>query len=187
MKLAADWRDQVERYLRPLYTELDGADTFVDAERRERRIARLGDGLDYDADRAVLLALFHGVRSRLGSLAPGGRWQLLLARIGVTAEEAAALRAGIERLESAPAGVEESLVHDALLLERTGVGAVLARLLHAGRKRVPADRAVAALDAGPPPERFRTARGRELATTLAAEARRWIEALRAALAAERDL
>ncbi|HXO18580.1 MAG TPA: hypothetical protein VOA87_01515, partial [Thermoanaerobaculia bacterium] len=78
----------------------------------------------------------------------------------------------------------ESLLHDALLLESTGVTAAAERLLAAGRKRVALARALAQLDPGPPAERYRTERGARLGARRREEAQAWIEDLRRRVAAE---
>lgn len=184
MTLSAAERARVEEYVRPLYTELDGVETFGRVGELERRLAELAVGIEHQPELLELLTLFHGVVGRLGSLAPGGRWQLFLRGLGVPAVRVARLRRGLERLATRPQSAEERLLHDALLLERSGVGAVLSRLLAAGRKRLALDRALTQLDAGPEPERFHTRRGREIATQRHAVAMRWIGELRSLIAAE---
>ncbi len=181
MNLSADWRERVERYVRPLYTELDGADTFVQVERLERQLDQLSDGVDCDRQLLTLLVMFQGVLARLGSLAPGSRWQLFVRGLGLEAAEVASLRGGLERLESSPQRIEEALLHDALLLKRTGVRAAVSRLLAAGKKRTPVDRAVDALDPGPSEERFRTPGGARLGGQRHRVAEAWIATLRAIL------
>lgn len=186
MSLPETWRARVEEYVRPLYTELDGVETFSRVERLEARLTDLARGVDHDGPLLELLTLFHGVVDRLGSLAPGGRWQLFLRRLGVEPTAVARLRGGLDRYARAPRTVEEELLHDAVLLERSGLEALLTRLLQAGRKRWTLERALATLDPGPEPERFRTPRGRELAARRHADAEQWLTDLRRRLAAERD-
>jgi len=178
MSLPAAWRERVEEYVRPLYTGLDGVDTFGGVRQLETSLAELTDGLEHDARALELLVLFHGVTDRLGSLDSGGRWQIFLAGLGLQPAEIKALRVGLGRHATDPLTLEEELLHDALLLARSGVRAAVAGLLGAGRKRLPLERAVAALDAGPEPRRFRTGSGRALAEPQYVAATEWIEDLR---------
>ena len=126
---------RVEELVRPLYVGLDGAAGFDCVGRLRRHAAALAGAwgpVGSPADRPIdprlleLLLLFHGVVDRLGSLAPGGRLDLFLRGAGVGEEPARSLRSGLGRLASAaspPASAEEALVHDALLLEASGVAA----------------------------------------------------------------
>lgn len=185
MGLSASGRRGILEYVRPLYAGLDGASSFGQVARVERRIAAIRGELEADAELLELLTLFHGVVERLGSLARGGRADLLLAGAGVETERRALLLAGLDRFRTAPESVEERLLHDAVLLESTGITALVARLLTAGRRRVPLERAVAALDPGPAPERCRTPGGAAVAAERRSAAAAWLESLRAALEAER--
>lgn len=184
MTLATGQRARVEEYVRPLYTELDGVDTFGQVEQIERRLATLAAGVEHDPELLELMVLFHGVVARLGSLASGGRWQLFLRGLGLRDGEVARLRSALGRYAESPRTREEELLHDAVLLERTGVRAAVSRLLAAGRRRVELERALAQLDAGPDAERFRTAAGRDLAAARQAVAVAWIARLRASVAQE---
>ena len=186
MSLPAELRVRVEEYVRPLHTELDGVETFSRVERLERRLIELARDVEHDGRLLELLTLFHGVVERLGSLATGGRWQLFLRGLALAPTDIARLRGGLERFADAPRTVEEELLHDAVLLERSGVEAAITRLLAAGRKRLPLDRALSQLDAGPEPSRFRSSRGRELAAVRHAAAESWIKDLTARLASERE-
>ncbi len=177
-------RARVEEYVRPLYTELDGVDTFGRVEQVERRLTGLASGVEHDPGLLELLALFHGVVPRLGSLANGGRWQIFLRGLGLSQGDVARLRSALGRWAETPRTPEEELLHDAVLLERTGVRAAVSRLLAAGRRRVPLDRAMMQLDSGPEADRFRTAAGRELAAARQSVAVEWIAGLRDALAEE---
>jgi hypothetical protein len=180
MSLAPDWRQRVEEAVRPLYAGLDGVDTFPRVTALERGLRQLTEGIAHDPELLELLALYHGVVPRLGRLDAGGRWQLFLGGLGASRELVSRLRRGLERFAEAPATPEEALLHDAVLLERTGVRAALARLLEAGRRRRPLDRALAELDAGPGPDRFHTPRAREIAAGRHDETSRWIAAVRSA-------
>lgn len=181
MSLVAGWRTRIEESVRPLYTGLDGVDTFGRVAAVETRLRELAAGVDHDPELLELLVLYHGVVRRLGSLAAGGRWQLFLGGLGAPPELVARLRRGLERFLQAPANVEEALLHDAVLLESCGVRAALGRLLDAGRRRSTLDRALAQLDAGPAPESFHTARGRATAAVLRRATARWIAHLEASL------
>jgi hypothetical protein len=183
---------RVEELVRPLYVGLDGVAGFDRVGRLRRHAAALaGEGGAADPRLLELLLLFHGVIDRLGSLAPGGRLDLFLRGAGVGEELARRLRAGLGRLAApgsaagSPLAVpEEALLHDALLLEGAGVAAAAERLMAAGKRRLPLARALAQLDPGATPERYRTAAGRRLGAARREAALAWIEDLRRRIAAE---
>jgi hypothetical protein len=183
-------RAQVEQLVRPLYVGLDGAAGFERVSRLRRQAAALrsaAEGGAADPFLLELLLLFHGVVDRLGSLGPGGRLDLFLRGAGVGEEPARRLRSGLGRLASAaspPASAEEALVHDALLLEASGVAAAAERLMAAGKRRLPLGRALAQLDPGAPAERYRTAAGRRLGAIRRAAALAWIDDLQRRIAEE---
>ena len=58
------------------------------------------------------------------------------------------------------------------------------RLMAAGKKRTLLARALVQLDPGPPPERYKTARGAALGAARRREAEEWIENLRRKVAEE---
>lgn len=175
---------QVEQFVRPLYAGLDGVQTFGQVERLRTRVAAIREGLSVSEDLLDLLLLFQGAVDRLGSLGPGGRLDLFLKGLGFDEDLVRRLRAGLGRLGEDPRGPEEELVHDALLLESAGVAASAERLMAAGKKRIALSRAVAQLDPGPPAERYRIARARELGAERRREAESWIEELRRKVAEE---
>ena len=177
-------RRQIEQFVRPLYAGLDGVQTFGQVERLRTRIAAIRGEIPANEDLLDLLVLFQGVVDRLGSLAPGGRLDLFLKGLGVADDLARKVRAGLGRLREDPRGAEEELVHDALLLESSGVVAAAERLMAAGKKRTPVARALAQLDPGPAAERYRTPLGRALGAERRREAERWIEELRRKVAEE---
>ncbi|HSS51856.1 MAG TPA: hypothetical protein VLX28_23180 [Thermoanaerobaculia bacterium] len=177
-------RQRAEQFVRPLYAGLDGVQTFDRVERLRPRVAALAEGLEVDGDLLDLLLVFHGVVDRLGSLAAGGRLDLFLRDLGLTESLARRLRAGLGRIEEEPKGPEEELLHDALLLESSGVAATAERLMALGKKRTPLARALTQLDPGPPAERYRTARGAALGSARRQEAQEWIADLRRRIAAE---
>lgn len=172
-------RQQVEQFVRPLYAGLDGVQTFDRVARLQSSIGNLREGvLVVDEDLLELLLLFHGAVDRLGSLAPGGRLDLFLRGLGLPEDLIRRVRAALTRFREDPRGPEEGLLHDALLLESAGVVATAERLMAAGKKRTPVARAVAQLDPGPPPERYKTARGAALGAARRREAEEWIAFLR---------
>jgi hypothetical protein len=182
---------RVEELVKPLYVGLDGAAGFDRVGRLRRHAAALaGSSADPPLDPRLLelLLLFHGVVDRLGSLGPGGRLDLSLRGAGVPEDLARRLRAGLARLASAePPGAlsaEEAVLHDALLLEGAGVAAAAERLMAAGKRRQPLGRALAQLDPGAPPERYRTATGKRLGAARRQAALAWIEDLRRRIAEE---
>lgn len=178
-------RQQVEQFVRPLYAGLDGVQTFDRVARLRSSIGNLRDGVPVaDEDLLELLLLFHGAVDRLGSLAPGGRLDLFLRGLGLPEDRIRRLRAALTRFRDDPRSPEEGLLHDALLLESSGVAATAERLMAAGKKRTPLARAVAQLDPGPPPERYKTARGAVLGAVRRKEAEEWIEDLRRKVAEE---
>jgi hypothetical protein len=173
-----------EQFVKPLYAGLDGVQTFDRVERLRRRVAGLREGLEIDGDLLALLLVFHGVVDRLGSLAPGGRLDLFLRGLGLADTLTRRVRAGLGRIGDDPKGPEEELLHDALLLESAGVAAAAERLMALGKKRTPLAKALAQLDPGPPPERYRTPRGALLGAARRREAEEWIADLRQRTAAE---
>ena len=198
---------RIEELVRPLYVGLDGAAGFDRVERLRRHAAALAGAPEADeppdgpeAEPAArppldprlleLLILFHGVIDRLGSLGPGGRLDLFLRGAGVPEELARRLRAGLGRLAApgspaaGPLSLEEAVLHDALLLEGAGVAAAAERLMAAGKRRQPLARALAQLDPGAPPERYRTAAGRRQGAARRQAAVAWIEDLRRRIAEE---
>jgi len=185
--LDAGVRRQAEQFVRPLYAGLDGVQTFGQVERLHARIAAIRGnigGIAIDEDLLELLLLLQGVVDRLGSLGPGGRLDLFLKGLGLADDLARRVRAGLGRLREDPRGIEEELVHDALLLESAGVIATAERLMAAGKKRTPVARALAQLDPGPSAERYRTPRAGALGAERRKEAERWIEELRRKVAEE---
>ena len=176
--MTADIRRQAEQFVRPLYAGLDGVQTFGQVERLHARIAAIREQIPVDEALLDFLVLFQGVVDRLGSLAPGGRLELFLKGLGLGDDLVRKVRAGLGRLREDPRGHEEELVHDALLLESSGVVAAAERLMAAGKKRTPVAKALAQLDPGPSPDRYRTPLGRALGAERRQEAERWIEELR---------
>lgn len=171
-------RRQAEQFVRPLYAGLDGVQTFGQVERLRSRIAAIRGEMTIDEELLELLLLLQGVVDRLGSLAPGGRLDLFLKGLGLADDLSRRVRAGLGRLREDPRGIEEELVHDALLLESAGVVATAERLMAAGKKRTPVARALAQLDPGPAAERYRTPRAGALGAERRREAELWIEELR---------
>lgn len=141
--LTPEARRAVEQFVRPLYAGLDGVQTFDRVERLARRAAALRGPEPVDEALLDLLLLLHGVVDRLGSLAAGGRLDLFLKGLGLPEELVRRTRAGLPRLADDPRGPEEELLHDALLLESSGVAAAAVRLMAAGKKRLPLARALA--------------------------------------------
>jgi len=185
LSLPEDVRRRIEEMVRPLYAGLDGVQTFDRVERLRRQVAGIAEPAEpVDVALLELLLLLHGVVDRLGSLAPGGRLDLFLRGLGLPEERVRRVRSGLGRLRETPQGSEEQLLHDALLLEGSGVSAAAERLLAAGRKRTALARALAQLDPGPAEERYRTARGRALGAARRQAALAWIEELRRKVAEE---
>jgi hypothetical protein len=171
-------RQRAEQFVRPLYAGPDGVQTFDRVERLHARLAVLKEGTAVNEDLLELLLLFHGAVERLGSLAAGGRLDLFLRALELPEDLARRVRAGLGRLHQDPRGAEEELLHDALLLESAGVVAAAERLMAAGKKRTPLARALAQLDPGPAPERYRTVRGAALGAARRKEAEAWVSELR---------
>lgn len=174
--LPADVRRRIETFVRPLYAGLDGVQTFDRVARLEGWLSELGAEALEEREWLELLTLFHGVADRLGRGGAGSRLELFLRSLGVDGSWVRELPAALERIESRPQDEAEELLHDALLLEASGVLAAARRLMLAGKKRVEPARAASRLSAGPTLDRFRTARGRQLAAPLRREAESWIAA-----------
>ena len=155
MILEDDVRRRLEQYVKPLYSGLDGVQTFDRVGRLRSHVAALRERAGKTADETIdellleILLLLHGVVDRLGSLSAGGRLDLFLKGLGLPDELVRAARNGAGRLHDDPRRPEEELVHDALLLESTGVVATVERLMAAGKKRVALVRALAQLHPGP--------------------------------------
>ncbi len=179
-------RRQVEAFVRPLYAGLDGVETFSRVARLGSLLAEISGPEPVDGELLELLLLFHGAVDRLGSLAAGGRLDLFLTGLGLPPDRGRRVRAGLERFGTDPEAAEERLLHDALLLDSAGVAATVERLLALGRRRVPLARALATLDPGPPPERYRTPRGAALGAARRRRAEEWIADLRQRVAAEQE-
>lgn len=177
-------RRQVEQFVRPLYAGLDGVQTFDRVDRLRARVDAIRGQAGVEEELLDLLLLLQGVTERLGSLAQGGRLDLFLRGLGLPENLVRRVRAGLGRLPDEPRGAEEELIHDALLLESSGVVAVAERLMAAGKKRTPVARALAQLDPGPAAERYRTSRGAELGALRRREAEEWIADLRRRVAEE---
>jgi hypothetical protein len=177
-------RRQIEQFVRPLYAGLDGVQTFDRVDRLRARIEAIRGDAGVEETVLDLLLLLQGVTERLGSLAPGGRLDLFLKGLGLPEALVRRVRTGLGRLPEEPRGVEEDLVHDALLLESAGVVATAGRLMAAGRKRTAIGRALAQLDPGPPAERYRTPSGAALGAARRREAEEWIAELRRRVAEE---
>ena len=181
MSLAPSTRREIESYVRPLYVELDGIDTFGNVERREAVVGGLLGEREADREYLELLLLFHGSVKSLGSTDPRGRWWLLLRGLGIPEQMIRRLSIGLGRWREDPRGPEEEALHDAELLEQVGVVACAQQLWRAGRKRVALPRAVSTLNAGPAPERFKTSEGRRLAAAGRGATQAWIDVLRQAV------
>lgn len=177
-------RRQVEQLVKPLYAGLDGAQTFDRIDRLRTFLDEIRGDAALDDDLLELLLLFHGAVDRLGSLAPGGRLDLFLRGLGFPEDRSRRLRAALGRFREDPRGVEEDLLHDALLLESAGVVAAAERLMAAGKKRMAVSRIVSQLDPGPPAGRYRTAGGARLGGERRRAAEEWIETLRRAALVE---
>lgn len=180
-------RQRIEQFVKPLYAGLDGVQTFDRVERLHHRLAALCEGreeIEVDGDLLELLLLFHGVVDRLGSLAAGGRLDLFLRGLDLPDDLTRRVRSGLGRFRDDPRGPEEELLHDALLLESSGVIAAAERLMAAGKKRTPLARTLVQLDPGPPAERYRTSRGAALGAARRREAEEWIADLRQKLLEE---
>lgn len=177
--LTLETRQRVEQFVRPLYTELDGVQTFDRVERLRRHVGTLREGGPaIDEELLELLTLLHGAVDRLGSLAPGGRLDLFLRGLDLPEDLIRRARTGLGRFREDPRSAEEELLHDALLLESAGVAAAAERLMAAGKKRLPLPKALAQLDPGPAAERYKTSCGAVLGGERRREAQEWIEALR---------
>jgi hypothetical protein len=179
-------RNRVEQFVRPLYAGLDGVQTFDRVGRLRLRLAQLQEDSPADGDLLELLLLFHGAVDRLGSLAPGGRLDLFLRGLELPDALVRRVRAGLGRFRDDPRGSEEELLHDALLLESSGIVAAAERLMAMGKKRTPLAKALAQLDPGPPAERYRTPRGASLGAERRREAAAWIAELRRKVAEEEE-
>ncbi len=186
MRLEAEIRDRVEEFVRPLYTGLDGVQTFDRVGRIEGRLRELAGGQPVNEQLLELLVLFQGVIERLGSLGRQSRFGLFLRGLSLPEELSEAVRTGLRRFSDLPETAEERLLHDACLLEKTGLRAAVARLLTAGRRRWTVERALEALDPGPAEDRFHTPAGAAMAARHRRKVEVWIEELRRSIRGEKQ-
>ncbi len=184
MRLEADIRSRIEEFVLPLYTTLDGVQTFDRVVRIERRVWELAGDEDLDGRLLELLVLFHGVTDRLGSLGRQSRFALILRGLSLPEDMIERSRIGLQRFSEGPETSEERILHDAWLLEESGLRAVVARLLMAGRRRWTVERALETLGPGPVAERFYTSAGAATATRRRQEVAAWIDGLRRSLRQE---
>lgn len=186
MPLEAEIRNRIEEFVRPLYTGLDGVQTFGRVVRIEGWVWRLASGVPVNKPLLELLVLFHGVIERLGSLGRQSRFSLLLRGLSLPEELIEGVRLGLGRFSDRPGTAEERIIHDACLLEESGLRAAVARLLTVGRRRWTVERALEALDPGPAEDRFRTPAGAAVAATRRRKVESWIAGLRRSVREEEE-
>jgi hypothetical protein len=118
--------DSIERFVRPLYQDLDGVTRFDAVE----RVATIARRLAPPSRELDLLLLFHGLGPWLGRV--GNRSRTTLAT-GLTEAELKSIDASIRRLV-APISVVERAVAAALAIDGAGVRGLAERLGRARRE-----------------------------------------------------
>lgn len=119
--------DELQRFLRPLFQDLDGVSRVNDAE----RIARIAYQLHPQRTRSLeLLLAFHLLGSWLGRVGNMSRTAL---NTGVSEPELRKTVASIRRLD-APLTDEERAVASAVLIDRAGPRGLAEQFAHARRE-----------------------------------------------------
>ena len=133
----ASTRRRIEDYVRPLAVGLDGVTNYGDVQRMVSAAEAIADGRPgLDADLLFLLAVFSGQERWVSRMGHRSRTETFLASLGVPARTVRALFRGLERFGSAPATLEEEIVHDAVRLEAMGAYGVARGLAEAYRERL---------------------------------------------------
>ncbi len=118
--------DSIERFVRPLYQDLDGVTRFDAVE----RVAAIARRLATPSRELDLLLLFHGIGPWLHKV--GNRSRTALAT-GLTDAELRGTDASIKRLSS-PISDAERAVAAAMAIDRAGVRGLAERLARARRE-----------------------------------------------------
>jgi hypothetical protein len=130
-------RRRIVDYVRPLAVGLDGMTNFGDAERVVEASGKIAEERsDVDADLLFLLALFSGQDRWVTRMGHRSRTEIFLDSLGVPARTVHRLFRGLARFETAPASVEEEIVHDAAALEELGAYGIARTLVEAYKERL---------------------------------------------------
>ncbi len=130
-------RKSILDYVKPLAVGLDGVTNYGDVERMvsaSERIAAGRDGLDPDL--LFLLAVFSGQERWVSRMGHRSRTEIFLGSLHLARKLVLRLFAGLSRLEAAPGGPEEEIVHDVLTLETMGAYGIARGLADAYRERL---------------------------------------------------
>lgn len=140
-------RKSILDYVKPLAVGLDGVTNYGDVGRMvsaSEAIAAGREGLD--GDLLFLLSVYSGQERWVSRMGHKSRTEILLGSLGVPPKTVRRLFAGLARLETAPAGPEEEIVHDALRLETMGAYGIAHSLADAYRERLDILEMAAAVD-----------------------------------------
>jgi hypothetical protein len=130
-------RKTILDYVKPLAVGLDGVTNYGDVERMVAASEAIARGSrDLDEDLLFLLAVFSGQEKWVSRMGHRSRTEIFLGSLGVAPKTVRRLFQALSRFESAPAGPEEEVVHDALKLEAMGAYGIARGLADAYRERL---------------------------------------------------
>ncbi|MCA1579851.1 MAG: hypothetical protein LC796_00375 [Acidobacteria bacterium] len=130
-------RKRVEEYVRPMAVGLDGVTNYGDVRRAvSAAVLVAGDRPDVDPDLLFLLAVFSGQEKWVSRMGHRSRTELFLASEGVPHKTISTLFRSLTRFDTDPRTPEETIVHDAVRLDRLGAYGVARSLVEGYRERL---------------------------------------------------
>ncbi len=149
--------------MRPLAVGLDGVTNYGDVERMVSAAEAIAAGVpEADRDLVFLLAVFSGQERWVSRMGHRSRTEIFLGSLGVPPRTVQRLFRGLSRFETAPSGVEEEIVHDAVRIEAMGAYGIARGLADAYRERLSILEMADAIESAAAPGLL-TERGRALA------------------------
>jgi hypothetical protein len=171
-----DWQ-AVEDLLQPHY-EADTLNDWASARRVCRSTSHIAQGLrPFDADRARLLALFHGLTGIAAHPHQRRKWARPLLNAGVPLQTQMWLWIALARFREAPEANEECAVRDAWRLQSVGAIGVARAMLIAGREDRSVSSGIEAAKQAVERAVFLTPAGRRLGVRRIVTARRFLKEL----------
>ncbi len=130
-------RKTILDYVKPLAVGLDGVTNYGDVERVVSASEAIAGGrAGLDGDLLFLLAVFSGQEKWVSRMGHRSRTEIFLGSLGIPPKTIRRLFQALSRFETAPAGPEEEVVHDALKLESMGAYGIARSLADAYRERL---------------------------------------------------